>query len=292
MYSKNRIKEIQLATIAGLVANLMLSALKVFAGIVGNSQAVIADGIHSITDSVTDLAVIIGASYWSAPPDETHPHGHGRIETAVTIFIGLVLVSIAGGMGWNAIISFAAEKSEPVGKIAFFAALISIIVKEALYRWHISVGKRLKCSAIKANAWHHRSDALSSVPAALAVAVSMVFPQYRYVDSIGAVMVCIFIFYSAFKIIWPALKELVDSGVDENERINIENIARSVERVRDIHKCRTRYLGNGIQVDLHVLVDPDMSVRDGHDVSRVVKKTLMEKCPDIVDVIIHLEPEE
>lgn len=289
---KKNIDEIKKVSVVGLIANIMLSALKIVAGIIGNSQAVVADGIHSISDSVTDVAVIIGATYWSAPPDDDHPHGHGRIETAVTVFIGFVLVAIAGGLGWNAVANLFEKRTEPIGEIAFYAAIISIVVKEILYRWNISVGKRLKCKALIANAWHHRSDALSSVPAAIAVIVVKIYPDAGYIDKIGAVIVCGFIFYTAFKIVWPALRELTDAGVSESERLNIENTAKEVPGVQDVHKCRTRFVGSGVQVDLHVLVDPGMSVRDGHDVSSNVKNTLIEKCPDIVDVIVHLEPDE
>ncbi len=286
------VKNIKKVSVVGLVSNLVLSAVKIFAGFAGNSHAVIADGVHSVSDSVTDLAVIVGAAYWSAPPDEDHPHGHGRIETAVTIFIGLSLVVVAAGMGWNALDTFFDKKAHVPGKIAFFAAVISIVTKEILYRWNRSVGVKLNCRAMIANAWHHRSDAFSSVPAALAVIGSIVFPEYGYIDNIGALIVCLFIFYAAFRIMWPALKELTDAGVGEQERLKIESIARNVEGVKDVHKCRTRFVGSGVQVDLHVLVDPEMSVRDGHDISGNVKAELVERAKNVVDVIVHLEPFE
>jgi len=289
---KETVDEIRKVSIAGLIINLLLSIIKVAAGIAGNSQAVIADGIHSISDSVTDVAVIIGASYWSAPPDEDHPHGHGRIETAVTIFIGLVLVAVAGAIGWNAVTNLFEERTEPMGEIAFYAAVMSIVVKEILYRWNKSVGKRVNCKAMIANAWHHRSDALSSFPAAISVIAVKMFPEFGYIDKIGAIIVCFFIFYAAFKIVWPALRELTDAGVEETERLKIEKIAKEVKGVRNIHKCRTRFVGNGVQVDLHVLVDPFISVREGHDVGTDVKNELMCQCQNIVDVIVHLEPDE
>jgi cation diffusion facilitator family transporter len=289
---RENIGEIRKVSTVGLIVNLLLSVLKISAGILGNSQAVVADGIHSISDSVTDIAVIVGSVYWSAPPDDDHPHGHGRIETAVTVFIGLVLVAIAGGLGWNAVTGFFEKSDEAVGKIAFFAAIISIIIKEILFRWNNQVGKKMNCKAMIANAWHHRSDALSSVPAALAVVVANYFPEYGFVDKVGAVIVCLFIFYSAFKIVWPALKELTDTGVSESERLKIEEIGRNVEGVKDVHKCRTRFVGSGVQVDIHVLVDPEMSVKEGHDVSSKVKNTMIEKCDIVIDVIVHLEPFE
>jgi len=153
-------------------------------------------------------------------------------------------------------------------------------------------GKKIRSSAVIANAWHHRSDAFSSLPAAIAVIAAIIFPGYGFIDHAGAIIVCLFIFYAAFKISWPALKELTDAGVGEQMCISIENIARSVQGVKDVHKCRTRYLGSGIQVDMHVLVDPLMSVREGHEISDAVKKELLNQVSDIIDVVVHLEPFE
>ena len=287
--NENTVKKV---TLWGLLINLFLSALKMTAGYFGNSQAVFADGIHSASDSVTDVAVIVGASFWSAPPDDDHPYGHGRIETAVTVFIGLLLVAVALGMGYNAVVSFGEKSDSAPGMIAFTAALISIVVKEVLYRWNASVGKRIKSSAMVANAWHHRSDAFSSIPAAVAVIVSKIYPSVGYVDNIGAIIVCIFILHAAYRISWRALRELTDITVEKEICSLLESIAMSVEGVKDVHKCRSRFFGSGMHVDLHVLVDPELTVREGHEISRAVRKTLVEKGPDVIDVIVHLEPYE
>jgi cation diffusion facilitator family transporter len=283
--------EIKKVTFAGLILNLLLSALKITAGFYGKSQAVIADGVHSISDCVTDIAVIVGSTYWTAPPDDTHPHGHRRIETAITVFIGIALVAVAVVLGWNAVTTFM-DKDDPPQLIAFFAAILSIVVKEMLFQWTVRKGKKIRSSAVIANAWHHRSDAISSIPASLAVIISIFMPGYNFIDNIGAIIVSIFIVHAAFKISWPALKELTDAGAGEQMCISIENIARSVRGVKDVHKCRTRYLGSGIQVDMHVLVDPLMSVREGHEISDAVKKELLDQVIDIIDVVIHLEPFE
>jgi cation diffusion facilitator family transporter len=283
--------EIKKVTFIGLVLNLLLSALKITAGFYGKSQAVIADGVHSISDCVTDIAVIVGSTYWTAPPDETHPHGHRRIETAITVFIGIALAAVGTGIGWNAVTTFM-DEDDPPRLIAFFAAVSSIIVKELLYQWTVRKGKKIRSSAVIANAWHHRSDAISSIPASLAVIISIFMPGYNFIDNIGAIIVSIFIVHAAFKISWPALKELTDAGAGEQMCISIENIARSVHGVKDVHKCRTRYLGSGIQVDMHVLVDPLMSVREGHAISDSVKKELLNQVADIIDVVVHLEPFE
>jgi len=286
------VKIVKKVTLWGLVVNIVLSALKMLAGYFGNSQAVFADGIHSASDSITDVAVIVGSTYWSAPPDDDHPYGHGRIETAVTVFIGVLLVAVALGMGYNAVVSFG-EKSDSVpGMIAFVAAVVSIIIKEILYRWNDSVGKKIKSSAMLANAWHHRSDAMSSIPVAVAVIVSKIYPGIGYVDNIGAIIVCLFILHAAYKISWKALRELTDVSVEKDVCNLLESLALSVEGVDDVHKCRTRFFGNGIQVDLHILVNPEFTVREGHDISRKVRRKLVENGPDVLDVIVHLEPYE
>lgn len=285
-------KVVKKVSLWGLAINLLLSALKITAGYLGNSQAVFADGIHSASDSVTDVAVIVGSTFWSAPPDDDHPYGHGRIETAVTVFIGVLLVAVALGMGYNAVASFG-EKSDSVpGMIAFAAAVISIIVKEILYRWNFAVGKKIRSSAMIANAWHHRSDALSSIPAAIAVIASKLYPGIGYVDNIGAIIVCLFILHAAYKISWSALRELTDVSAEEEVCDLIESLALSVEGVDDVHKCRSRFFGNGMHVDLHVLVDPELTVRQGHEISRKVRKKLVEEGPNVIDVIVHLEPYE
>ena len=222
--------EIKKVTFIGLVLNLLLSALKITAGFYGKSQAVIADGVHSISDCVTDIAVIVGSTYWTAPPDETHPYGHRRIETAITVFIGIALAAVGTGIGWNAVTTFM-DEDDPPRLIAFFAAVSSIIVKELLYQWTVRTGKKIRSSAVIANAWHHRSDAISSIPASLAVIISIFMPGYSFIDNIGAIIVCLFILHAAFKISWPALKELTDAGAGEQMCISIENIARDRKSV-------------------------------------------------------------
>lgn len=285
-------REIKRVTFIGMIINIALSALKFAAGIFGNSQAIIADAFHSLSDCVTDVAVLIGSSYWSAPPDETHPHGHRRIETVITVFIGLALVGVALMIGWNAVSTMMDKDNEPPKMIAFIAAVLSIVVKEGLYQWTAFVGKKVKSSAMIANAWHHRSDAFSSIPAAIAIIAAILLPGYGFIDHAGAILVCLFILHAAYKISWTALCELTDAGASQKVCDTIELLAKQVEGVKDVHKCRTRYLGSGLQVDLHVLVDPVLSVREGHDISAKVKEELIKKGPEVIDVVVHLEPFE
>ncbi|MCP4605522.1 MAG: cation transporter [Proteobacteria bacterium] len=284
--------EVRRVTRIGLAANLILSGLKLAGGILGSSQAVIADAVHSLSDCVTDLAILIGVRYWTRPPDSDHPYGHRRIETVVTVFIGLALAAVSFGLVYNAIISFNEPRSEVPGPAALVAALISIAVKEALYRWTRSAGERIKSSALVANAWHQRTDALSSIPAALAVAISWFDPSLIFFDGIGVLLVSLFILHAAWRIIVPGIDQLTDKGVGSEETDEIRNLALQVKNVRGVHKVRTRFAGLGLQVDLHVLVDGDLTVCQGHDIAGEVTSRLLENKSHVVDVIVHIEPYE
>jgi cation diffusion facilitator family transporter len=290
--NRRLIFEVRRVTFIGLVINVALSALKLVAGIVGNSQAVVADAVHSLSDTVTDVAVLVGVKFWSKPPDECHPHGHRRIEFLVTIFIGLLLAAVALGLSYNSLATLHEVQKGPPGAIAFFAAVLSIFVKELLYRWTISVGREIKSTALIANAWHHRSDGLSSIPAALAVAGAALFPGLAFLDHLGAIVVSMFILQAAVKIVRPAVEQLVDQGAPEEICRGIEQLAFATPGVREVHAIRTRHIGSGIEVDLHVLVDPTLSVEEGHEISEEVKRRLLEYVSDLADVVVHLEPYE
>jgi cation diffusion facilitator family transporter len=276
----------------GLIANLVLSAGKLAAGIIGHSSAVVADAVHSMSDVVTDVALVLGVRFWSAPADERHPHGHGRIETVITVGIGVVLVVVGLGLGWNAIKGVQMGHLAHTGPsaIALVAALVSIVSKEWLYRWTQAVGWKENSQALVANAWHHRSDALSSLPAALAVAVTMVKPDWVFVDDIGAIIVCHFILVAAWRIVKPALAQLVDEAAPEAERAEIERLALGVTVVLDAHALRTRFIGADLAVDLHVAVDPNLSVGEGYQIARAVREVLLEQGPKVSDVLVQIEP--
>ena len=284
------VAEVQRVTWVGLVANVLLAILKFVGGILGSSQAIVADAVHTLSDSSTDVAILIGVRYWSMPPDEDHPHGHRRIETVVTSAIALALVLVGAGLLYNALTTLRDPDASPPGWIAFAAGAVSIATKEALYRWTAVVGRRLRSSALTANAWHHRSDALSSVPALLAVGGAALSPNWVFLDHVGAVVVSLFILQAAWSIGRPALGQLIDTGAPEHDRERIKRIALAADGVKQVHALRTRYVGHGLHVDLHIQVDGGMSVRAGHDISRRVKRRLLDEGPDVLDVVVHLEP--
>lgn len=290
--SPNHRFQVRKITLIGMVINILLSVLKFILGIIGFSQALIADAVHSLSDLGTDIAVLLGVRFWSAPPDEKHPYGHGRIETMVTTFIGLALFAVAVRIGYGALVTITSPDIRQPTIFAFCGALLSIILKEVLYRWTLIYGKRIKSTAVIANAWHHRSDALSSMPVAVAVVISMINPKWSFVDHVGALIVSLFIMAAAWKIIKPALMDLTDRIVSPEILNEIEQISLNTRGVKSVHAIRARKIGSGIHVDLHILVDASMTVLRGHDISTEVKHRLLENVEDIVDVVIHLEPHE
>jgi len=277
-------------TWVGLLINITLTGIKFAAGYFGRSQALIADAIHSLTDTTTDVAVIAGSHFWSRPPDESHPYGHRRLETLVTVFIGLMLAAAGIGIGWDAISTLHEKDSSPPGWIAMLAAMISILTKEILYRWTVLAGKRVKSPALAANAWHHRSDAISSLPVLVAVGGALIFPSWSFLDHVGAVVVSIFIMHAALKIIWPGISELVDAGAPQDIQRKITNIACNNPGVQEVHKLRTRYISTSIQVDLHIVVDGSISVRQGHAIADAVENQILDSIPNVLGVTIHVDP--
>ena len=274
----------------GLLCNLSLAAAKAAAGILGHSQAVLADALHSLTDSVTDIAVILGVRYWTAPADDDHPHGHGRIETLITVVIGLAIGAVAIGMGTQAIRGLRHGPDLAPSGIALVVAMISIVVKEILYRWTARVGREVRSPALVANAWHHRSDAISSIPAAVAVAVTLIDPEWAVVDRVGAVVVCLLILQASWRILRPALDQLIDAGAPAADRRRIEELAQQVNGVGSAHAVRTRYVGADLAVDLHVEVDGGLSVAEGHVIAVAVRRKLLEEGPNVNDALVQIEP--
>jgi cation diffusion facilitator family transporter len=286
------LSQIRRVTLAGLAIDLGLAAGKSTTGMLVKSQALVADGVHSLSDCVTDLAVLIGVRFWSDPPDEDHPHGHGRIETVISFLIGLTLGGVAFGITWNALESISRGESRIPGWPAFWVALTSIALKESIYRWTARVGRRVKSSAVIANAWHHRSDALSSLPVALSVVVGRLFPQVPFLDQIAALIVSVFLFKAAGNIAIPSLKTLIDSAADREVRERIREKVRATDGVRSLHALRTRHIGSGLSVDLHIQVDAEITVREGHDIAGLVEKRLLQSELTIADVLVHVEPFE
>ena len=281
---------IRRVTWIGLFGNLALSALKLAAGALGHSRAVAADAVHSLSDCATDIAVLVGTRLWSRPSDSDHPYGHGRIETVITVLLGFFLAAVGIGIGYDAISSMQDRHAVTPGAVALVAALVSIVAKEALYRWTAGVGRQVRSSAMVANAWHHRSDALSSIPAALAVGAAILLPAWSFLDHIGAIAVCLLIIQAAYKIVRPAVGQLIDAGLPPREIQAMYDAVRQCKGVELAHALRTRHLGAGVAIDLHVEVEPGLTVAQGHGIAEEVRHTLLELFPDVVDVVVHVDP--
>ncbi len=284
------IRTVQFVTVVGMTLNIVLSIAKAAGGVLFHSQALLADAVHSLSDLVTDLAVIFGVKYWSAPPDRQHPYGHGRIETLVSAFIGIALAAVAVGLAWDAIGTIRHGSEHGPAGFAFAIAVFSIISKEVLFRWTRAKARQVHSSAMEANAWHHRSDAISSIPAALAIAVAYFFPKLQFIDPVGAILVSFFVLYAAWTIVRPTLQELSEAGVSQEDQAKIYRMATSLPGILGAHALRTRNAGGAIWADIHIIVDPDMTVREGHDISHQVRDLLVNSDLNIVDVVVHLEP--
>ncbi|MCP4884942.1 MAG: cation transporter [Flavobacteriales bacterium] len=291
--SSTSIKVIRQATWIGSIANILLGIMKVGIGMMTGSQALIADGVHSFSDLITDAAILIGSKFWTAPPDKEHPYGHGRFETLTNIFIGVLLAIVAIGIGWEAIhsISTNSDNHASIGIMALIAATISIVAKELLYRWTLHKAKAIRSRALHANAWHHRSDALSSLPVVVSVVVKFFYPHVMYLDQIAACIVMVMIFKAAWEILWPAILELTDINADEALEEKIQGYAKLESHIREVHEIRSRRTGSTILIDLHLLVAPEMCVRQAHDISERFKAHIMDTIEDVIDVIIHIEPD-
>ncbi len=283
-------RTIRRVTLWGLLLNLLLTGMKFVIGVVYHSQACIADGVHSLSDMVTDLAVVIGLRFWAEPADIRHPHGHQRIESLVTLFIGAVLGLVALSLGWKALVSIGADIHQRPSWPVFGVAMTSIVVKEWLYRWTVAVGRRCHSPAMMANAWHHRSDAFSSIPVAAAVVVGRIWPAMTHVDACAALLVALMLLKAAWDIALPMLRELADEGADPAYLERLRNLATAVPGVREVHDLRTRRVGQGFALDLHVLVDSGLSVEDGHLICDDIQASIVKGESCIVDVLCHLEP--
>ena len=284
------IRTVQFVTVVGMILNIVLVLAKAAGGWFFHSQALLADAVHSLSDLVTDLAVIFGVKYWSAPPDRSHPYGHGRIETLVSAFIGIALAAVAIGLAWDAVGTLRNGVDRGPAGFAFLIAVFSVVSKEIVFRWTRAKAREVRSTAMEANAWHHRSDAISSIPAAVAIALAYFFPRLHFVDALGAIFVSGFILHSAWKIIQPTLQELSEAGVSKEDQAKIYRMAASLPGVLGAHALRTRNAGSAIWADIHIIVDPEMTVREGHDLSHKVRDLLVASDLNIVDVVVHLEP--
>jgi len=286
-----RYKYTKRVTLVGALINVVLSVLKVAFGIIGQSQSLIADGVHSISDLISDGMVLVAAKHTSKDADANHPYGHGRIETLVTVGLGLFLVAIAGGICIDALrrILDPAALLHP-GWLALVVALISIVSKEYLYHYTMGVAQQFRSKMLRANAWHHRSDAISSIIVLVGVGGSML--GWPYLDAIAAIGVGIMIGKIGWDISFQSVLELVDTGLEPEHVADIQERIKSIPGVKQLHMLRTRRVGGNALVDVHVQVSPKLSVSEGHFIGEKVRSILIEEDDEVSDVMVHIDPED
>lgn len=292
-----RNKSIEKVTVAGAIVNVILAAGKILCGIFGRSAAMISDGIHSFSDLLSDAIVLIFAKISSKEEDADHQYGHGKFETLASVLVSILLFFVGIEIlvsGVKSIIFVAQGGTLPSPAwIALAAAVVSVVSKEILYQVTAKVGKDIESQAVIANAWHHRSDALSSVAAFLGIGGAMLLGgKWAILDPIVSCIISIAILYIAIKMVIPATKELLDVSLPAQQEAEIIDTAASVAGVKNVHHLKTRRSGSAILVDFHIVVDPQLSVEKAHDIATGVEDVLIDKFGSKTQVSIHIEPDE
>lgn len=291
-----REREIYKATIVGSVVNLLLLVLKFMAGVVGHSAAMIADAVHSLSDFVTDVIVIVFVRISNKPQDKEHDYGHGKYETMATVIIGLLLLAVGFGLLWTAASSIYAffvkgESPGEPGMVALIAALVSILFKEGLYRYTVRVGRKVDSQAVVANAWHHRSDALSSVGAAIGIGGTILLGDgWQVLDPVAALVVSFFIMKVSVELLVPSVEELLEKSLPDEVEQQIEETLLSFPGVSEPHHLRTRRIGSYYAIEVHVRMDGRMSLEEAHAKTTAIECRLKEMFGRSTLINIHVEP--
>ena len=279
------------ATFASIFVNILLSIGQIVLGVIGNSQALIADGVHTLSDLSTDTLVLYAIWHGSKEADDDHPYGHGRIETAATVFLGLLLAIVGAGIAINAALRLTApEEILTPAPITLLMAVITILSKEGLYRYTISIANRVHSNILRANAWHHRSDAISSVIVLIGIGGSIM--GLPYFDSLAAIGLGSMIIRMGLLLSWKAMKELIDTALGQEEVEAIGKTIGNIDGVIDLHMLRTRLMGGRALVDVHLQVDGDISVSEGHQISENVRASVINEFESVNDVLVHIDPED
>ncbi|HEW90976.1 MAG TPA: cation transporter [Thermotogaceae bacterium] len=286
----NREIELKKITLAGVFLNVLLIVLKFLAGFLSGSQVIIADGVHSLSDFISDAFVLIGIKISSKPPDETHNYGHYKFENLFTILVGFILIIAALLLSYRAINSIITKEyiSHENLWTAFIIALFSIVSKEYIFKKTITIGRKHNSEMIIANAWHHRSDSLSSIAAAIGIFGSMV--KIKIADPIGTMVVSAIILKTGITLVIKNTNFLMDVSIDKTSFESIIKSIKSIPEVIEYHNLKARYIGPYIYCELHILVDPNLTVRKAHEISHKVKDEIMKNVENVKDVQIHIEP--
>ncbi|WP_081210929.1 cation diffusion facilitator family transporter [Salegentibacter sediminis] len=279
------------ASYLSIAGNAVLATAKFITGIFGNSYALIADGIESTTDVFSSFLVLLGLKYSSKPPDENHPYGHGKAEPLITFAVVGFLVVSATVIAYESIDHIRTPHKTPESYTLIVLAVI-VIIKEVFYRFFSKKGDETKSTSLKADAWHHRSDAITSLMAFIGISIAIFMgPGYETADDWAALLASGFILYNAYLILRPALGEVMDEHMFDEMIEDIRKTSEKVPGVLETEKCLVRKTGMHFHVDLHIIVDAEITVKEGHDIAHEVKNELLTQLPEIFDVLIHVEPE-
>lgn len=295
MDDKTRFQDAMRVTVVGIAGNLVLVIIKFLAGILGRSSAIIADAVHSLSDFASDIIVIAGLRLARRPADDCHKYGHGKFETLSAMLLGIVLLATAGGIMWNGIVKLKAYLNGEIlakpGWIAVYAALLSIVVKEWLYRYTVKVGKRLNSQSLIANAVHHRSDALSSIAAMLGIGGAILLGEsWRVLDPVAALVVSGLIVWAAVSILKDTVDELLEKSLGPDEENRILDMVTQVDGAMNPHNLKTRKIGNQVAIDIHIHVEPTLTVPEAHDISTSVEELVKRHYGRDSIVYVHIEP--
>ena len=287
---QKRRQAIDRVTWIGLLINILQTVSKIVGGLMTQSQALIADGIHSLSDLITDGMVLVASKHAHAEADEDHPYGHGRYETIATVALGILLVIVAIGIALDALERLVSDQPLPVpGPVALAIAAFSILSNEAMFRYALSVARRIKSTMLEANAWHSRSDALSSIVVFIGLAGTMI--GLPILDSIAAIAVAGMIAHMGWQVSRKSVQELVDTALDNETVESIRKHINSIDDVKHLHMLRTRKMADQALVDVHIQVSSKLSVSEGHRISEAVEHTLVDNFDEINDVTVHIDAE-
>jgi len=288
-------KRAKKVTVISFIINCILSAGKLTVGIIGKSGALVADGIHSLSDLITDIIVFISLRITQKPADEKHNYGHGKVETVATVLVSIALFIAGFSIGRDGIEDlvgfFRGETAQSPALIVVLVAAMSLIIKEVLFRYTMRTGKEIGSELLIANAWHQRSDALSSLGVLIgAGGAYLLGNDFAFLDSAAQIIVSIFIFRAAYKILVPNLSQLADAAIDEDEIREIKRILDANPEVREYHNLKTRHVGSLHAVDLHILVEPSLNIKEAHDISTMLECSIKSYLGSDCFVSVHIEP--
>jgi cation diffusion facilitator family transporter len=290
-----RNKEIYKVTMVGGVVNVILLLFKFVAGILGHSAAMVADAVHSLSDFVTDVIVIVFVHISGKPKDKSHDYGHGKYETLAMTIIGLALLAVAIGIVYGGLMKIIdwmdGQELEAPGMLALWAALLSVVLKEGVYRYSMREARKLQSQAVEANAWHHRSDALSSVGTAIGIGGAIFLGQrWTVLDPIASVVVGLFIIKVSIFLLRDGIGDLMEQSLPDEVETEILQLAASVDGVCEPHDLRTRRIGNHYAIELHILMDGNITLCEAHDKASEVEDLLRQHYGDDTHIAVHVEP--